>query len=358
MPGRVYEREFHDFPVFNIRPDRIYSSPVHISSGCTPTPAANVGRDAFGEFRERAANVFPPFGCNGHWIFAMMLTLANPAPLVLERKSKIVVVPVPVVTQKFDFDCGYACVAMVSRCVARFPRPASCCSIIRGKRRRVFRRNRFLVFALCLARRWLQSPAQYVNTKDLLHSPWTVDLCVELRKINPKTRFVYSTGFVGVRRDYEQLAFYRDEINDDRERVSRLFTEADQRGISVKQRILSDEELRAHLDMGNISIVLIDSVKLIGQQSRYDKPPTTSEKLISSFLLSAANLISFGTDYMGHYVVLCGYDESRDCALIRNPSFEGLFAVPWSAFSRARHAFGTDDDVILVYDDSNFADQI
>jgi hypothetical protein len=187
----------------------------------------------------------------------------------------------------------------------------------------------------------------------LVKSPWTIDLCFDLRKLHPTCRFVYTTAFVGVREDYEALEFYKDEMNEDRERVSLLFEHAEAHQIHIKKRILPTEELKAHLDMGNVCIVLVDSTITAGYHSRVDKVESTPERILSNLVLSAAKLASFGSDYAGHYVVLCGYHDGLDVAIIRNPSFDGLFSVPWAIFDKARHAFGTDDDVILVYSPSN-----
>ena len=64
--------------------------------------------------------------------------------------------------------------------------------------------------------------------------------------------------------------------------------------------------------------------------------------------------------YTGHYVVVCGYDESSDCFVVRDPAVPPLDAnesasdasrksfVAASALETARRAFGTDEDLLLV----------
>ena len=64
--------------------------------------------------------------------------------------------------------------------------------------------------------------------------------------------------------------------------------------------------------------------------------------------------------YTGHYVVVCGYDESSDCFVVRDPAVPPFDAnesasdasrksfVAASALETARRAFGTDEDLLLV----------
>jgi hypothetical protein len=65
--------------------------------------------------------------------------------------------------------------------------------------------------------------------------------------------------------------------------------------------------------------------------------------------------------YTGHYVVVCGYDENTDCFCVRDPavppsktylsrtaSDDPNCAVPAWALEKARRAFGTDEDLLLV----------
>jgi hypothetical protein len=55
-------------------------------------------------------------------------------------------------------------------------------------------------------------------------------------------------------------------------------------------------------------------------------------------------------------VVVCGYDESSDCFVVRDPAVPPLDAndasrksfVAASALETARRAFGTDEDLLLV----------
>lgn len=74
--------------------------------------------------------------------------------------------------------------------------------------------------------------------------------------------------------------------------------------------------------------------------------------------------------YMGHYIVLCGYDQRINKFLYRNPAFKdsknhinatciqpkltatilsGVCFMSFDAMDRSRRVSGTDEDLILIY---------
>lgn len=51
----------------------------------------------------------------------------------------------------------------------------------------------------------------------------------------------------------------------------------------------------------------------------------------------------------GHYIVVCGYDSETDRFMIQDPASSAqLDSVPTSNLEAARHAYGTDEDLLLV----------
>ncbi len=51
----------------------------------------------------------------------------------------------------------------------------------------------------------------------------------------------------------------------------------------------------------------------------------------------------------GHYIVVCGYDSETDRFMIQDPASSAqLNSVPTSNLEAARHAYGTDEDLLLV----------
>ena len=51
----------------------------------------------------------------------------------------------------------------------------------------------------------------------------------------------------------------------------------------------------------------------------------------------------------GHYIVVCGYDSETDRFMIQDPASSAqLDSVPTLNLEAARHAYGTDEDLLLV----------
>ncbi len=56
----------------------------------------------------------------------------------------------------------------------------------------------------------------------------------------------------------------------------------------------------------------------------------------------------------GHYIVICGYDSDTDRFMIQDPASNGEYdSVTTSNLEAARHAYGTDEDLLLVTLPSN-----
>lgn len=74
-------------------------------------------------------------------------------------------------------------------------------------------------------------------------------------------------------------------------------------------------------------------------------------KLISSWMNDVHDVQQFNedSDYMGHYVVICGYDADACEFEIRDPaSSRKREMVPMKSLEEARKSFGTDEDILLV----------
>ena len=51
----------------------------------------------------------------------------------------------------------------------------------------------------------------------------------------------------------------------------------------------------------------------------------------------------------GHYIVVCGYDSETDRFMVQDPASSAqLDSIPTSKLEAARHAYGTDEDLLLV----------
>jgi hypothetical protein len=126
------------------------------------------------------------------------------------------------VRQNFKWDCGIACILMLMR--------------TRGDQGM---RTREDLIAL-------------VGT----NSVWTVDLAYIMHKCGLSC--VFHTVMEGVREEYAAETFYKDELDEDRARVEKLFRGARTAGVAVKTEAVTIAQIAAAVLQGRLAIVLTD----------------------------------------------------------------------------------------------------
>ncbi|KAL5203364.1 hypothetical protein ABZP36_014316 [Zizania latifolia] len=217
-------------------------------------------------------------------------------PVPLARRSYYI--DVPHVQQAFTWDCGLACVLMVLRTLG-----IDCCGIADLEK-------------LC-------------STTSI----WTVDLAYLLNKFSVCFSFFIVT--LGANPQYSVETFYREQLQEDIDRGDQLFGKALEAGISIQCRSISAYDIAFLLLSGHcIAIALVDKTKLN-----------------SSWMNEIRDMQHFSevSDYMGHYVVICGYDVDGCEFEIRDPaSSRQRERVSMKILDEARKSFGTDEDIILV----------
>lgn len=215
----------------------------------------------------------------------------------LARRSYFI--DVPHVQQAFTWDCGLACVLMVLRTLG-----LDCCHGIAELEK------------LCRTT-----------------SVWTVDLAYLLHKFS--VNFSFFTVTIGANPQYSAETFYREQLQEDIDRVDELFGKALDAGISIQRRSISAYDIAFLILSGHcIAIALVDK-----------------SKLNSSWMNDVHDMQQFDedSDYMGHYVVICGYDADACEFEIRDPaSSRKREMVPMKSLDEARKSFGTDEDILLV----------
>lgn len=205
---------------------------------------------------------------------------------------------VPHVRQMHSWDCGLACALMVLRALGR-------------------------------------------EAHDLKHlqrlcgttSVWTVDLAHLLRHFALDVCFLTVT--IGANPGFALETFYKETMEEDRKRVNFLFERAAQAGIHIQRRSLTGQELAALVLSGSfLAIALVDKRK-------FSHPGAGATCL--------PECCGTGAGYTGHYVVVCGYDRSREVYKIRDPASSSVsHCISARALEEARKAFGTDEDLLLV----------
>lgn len=211
---------------------------------------------------------------------------------------------VPHVRQSQSWDCGLACVEMLAR--SRGIRNCSLLDLVR-----------------------------IAGTQ----STWTIDLAFVLRSLGVAVSMCTSSP--GVRAEYEEDAFYKDGFVDDAVRVRELFVRAADYGIDVRTSVLDADRLLAHVAYRGPAIVLVNA--------RLLRCEDCCSRALRSCLRCVYLLSGNGSAYFGHYVLVVGYSDAGGSVLYHDPSkTHRLCRTPVEEFDNARHAFGTDDDVLLI----------
>jgi hypothetical protein len=177
-------------------------------------------------------------------------------------------------------------------------------------------------------------------------SVWTIDVAHLLARAGlPVT---LTTVTPGANPAYEGEAFYSPTLARDAARVARLVAAAPAAGVDVQRRRVTAGELGARLLGGEEAVVaLVDRRALAAAW-----PPSGAWGGGGGGALSASSSSTTSSSgYMGHYVVLCGYDPATHTFALRDPAAHAGPAplrVPGAALDAARTAFGTDEDLLIV----------
>ncbi|KAI8853910.1 Guanylyl cyclase [Chytridium lagenaria] len=228
-------------------------------------------------------------------------------PTVLPRLAHTV----PHVTQLDSWDCGLACLAMVlagahnSGLIADDPTKTNPLSL-----------------------------RTIMEASGAGESVWTIDLAYIMRHFGIDD-FTFYTSYIGVNLQYTGKHFYRESISNDRRRIHSLFAEAQDFGVRVVPMVLSMEDMRRFLLSEHYAILILVNLRKLKCRvcSRHHGSSSSP----------------FSHDFMGHYVLLIGYDPETDGILVRDPGTEeGVCFVDASVLDAARSAPGTDHDAIVV----------
>jgi hypothetical protein len=222
-------------------------------------------------------------------------------------------------------------------------------------------------------------------------SIWTIDLAHLLSRFGVDV--CYLTTTLGPNPAYANEGFYMPHMAEDERRVEELFRKAQTAGIVLQKRTLSPEELKeAVLTSSCLVIALVDKRKmdqsiLAANRSHYDAalaslPTSLSIPTATDLICSAgisAGIEGYNAGYLGHYVLIVGYDQEKDEYVLRDParpspSSSSAGASSSSSFSsssssseeggegqedvgtriaassleEARRSFGTDEDLLIV----------
>ena len=124
----------------------------------------------------------------------------------------------------------------------------------------------------------------------------------------------------------------------DCQRVLNRFQGAANRNVVVEQGSVCISDILNHLHHHGPIIVLTNAHLLRCNSCAKSMPQLRS-------------CLPCAPPYQGHYVVLVGYRASSATIFYRNPSFKDrICSMSFSALDEARQSYGTDEDIIFIYD--------
>jgi len=192
-----------------------------------------------------------------------------------------------------------------------------------------------------------------LNTKSI----WSIDLSNVLNFYDIKHRFTTNSPFVND--SHANLTFYQDDWQEDSTRVQNLFNETlkhnrDSLNIISSPRQLPITMIIDHIKLNQPIILLVDSCCL-SCHSCHRHNNNNNNFSFSSLTLSTDSHNSSSNDdtiFMGHFIILIGFDESLDQIIYIDPSSKDDRCIMNSKdIDRARLKPGTDMDTIFIYNE-------
>ena len=179
---------------------------------------------------------------------------------------------------------------------------------------------------------------QILHSYQCNQSTWTIDLLHLLHQLNIPA--ILHTITIGCSSTYDQVPYYERLIDQDRERVNRLF---DMETANVRLDSIEWEEIKKHLiEHRTPCLVLVDA----NQLTCCTCYRTTFNRFLDKILPTTSS------SYQGHYILVIGFTSNANNEFIRyvDPGRQDPFCTTTKEnFDQARMAFGTDEDVIFCY---------
>lgn len=156
---------------------------------------------------------------------------------------------------------------------------------------------------------------------------------------------LHTTQAGPARPEYAEMSYYATSFEADAARISALFAIAASRRWCVREAHVRLGAILALLGTGKVVCICLVDVRRLRCPCVTAMAAAAAAKPSSSDEAAPAP-----AHYLGHYVVLCGYDRVRRLVLYRNPSRRdgALCAESLTNFDVARTAIGTDEDLIVV----------
>ncbi|CAI5948637.1 unnamed protein product, partial [Closterium sp. NIES-65] len=165
-------------------------------------------------------------------------------------------------------------------------------------------------------------------------SVWSIDLVALLQRHGVGVEFLTVT--IGANPSFAHQPFYKENMPGDVDRVNRLFADTIRAGVRIQCASIGIQHLAWLLLSGRYLIIaLVDKRSITHPLASERCPPECCGPT---------------PGYIGHFVVLCGFDGHSRMFQICDPSSHGHGGTSWvpmAAVEDARMTFGTDQDLIL-----------
>lgn len=206
--------------------------------------------------------------------------------------------------QRYDWDCGLSCLIML-----------------------LGRQDK---------QRFLADFKEICTAGGFGESTWTIDLCYILKDFGVKHRYLTTT--FGANPSHVGKEYYKC-FNADETRVNEKFENSSSNGIPIEIKSVQTSFLIEHLANHGPIIMLTNASLLHCDLCKANK-----------LSLELRSCLGLKPPYMGHYIVLCGYDQRINKFLYRNPALKDRVCfMSFDAMNRARQVSGTDEDLLLIY---------
>ncbi|KAI9255268.1 Guanylyl cyclase [Phascolomyces articulosus] len=212
---------------------------------------------------------------------------------------------IPHIMQHYDWDCGLACIAMMLKGLG------------------------------------IESNIEQLAEEIGLTSIWTIDLAFLLRKY--EFDFTFYTSVFGTREEYKDVKFYEATFDEDQKRVNKLFASAKSCSVHIVRMKLPMKDFKRFLFNRQFAIIVLVNARLL-RCERCEAGRGCMASVCGQFFYKISN-----DDYIGHYVILIGYDPTQDIFIYRDPAnVNDYCTITMEDFDQARQAEGTDHDCIVV----------
>jgi hypothetical protein len=240
-----------------------------------------------------------------------------------------------------------------------------------------------LIYNLINLSRYIHNDLNGLNLDDTLirlgvknYSLWTIDIA-HICSIKNLKHSMYTITW-GVEESYVNEDFYSKEreFTFEKKRIGQLFQQSSQLGINIVQQSVGLDFIKSEMSNKKcVCIVLVDANLLNGKNidsDDDDQNDTLCLDMSDENVKSSSNKCCFSytnnnnndnkedvnkkvqskNNYLGHFIVLIGYDDLRNIIFYRNPATNKKLSITsYNNLEMARKSYGTDQDILFIYKD-------